>query len=103
MAIQTLDTAKLADETGNLYETVAVLSKRARQLASKTKAELDQRLSYFEDLSLDPAEELRSNDEQLRISLEYERQAKPTRASVDEMRDGELYFRNPATAEGDGA
>ena len=99
MALKTLDTTRLADETGNLYETVAVLSKRARQLASKTKAELDQRLSYFEDLSLDPTEELRSNEEQLRISLEYERQPKPTRASIDEMQNGELYFRNPAPGE----
>ena len=74
MAIQTLDTAKLAAATGNLYETVSVISKRARQLSSKTKAELDGRLSYFEDLSLDPAEEMRSNEDQLRISLEYERQ-----------------------------
>ena len=100
MAIQTLDTARLADETGNLYETVSVLSKRARQLASKTKAELDQRLSYFEDLSLDPAEEMRSNEDQLRISLEYERQPKPTRAAVEEIQEGELYFRNPNTGEG---
>ena len=102
MAIRTLDTTKLADETGNLYETVTVLSKRARQLASKTKAELDQRLSYFEDLSLDPAEEMRSNEDQLRISLEYERQPKPTRASIDEIEEGELYFRRTATGEGDG-
>ena len=102
MAIKTLDTSKLADETGNLYETVAVLSKRARQLSSKTKAELDQRLSYFEDLSLDPAEELRSNEDQLRISLEYERQPKPSRAAVDEMQDGELYFRNPTQTDDGG-
>ena len=100
MAIQTLDTAKLADETGNLYETVAVLSKRARQLASKTKAELDQRLSYFEGLSLAPAEELRSNEDQLRVSLEYERQPKPTRAAIDEILEGELYFRNPTSGDG---
>lgn len=103
MAIKTLDTTKLAGETGNLYETVVVLSKRARQLSAKTKAELDQRLSYFEDLSLDPAEELRSNEDQLRISLEYERQPKPSRASVDELVEGELYFRNPTAAEEDGA
>lgn len=103
MAIQTLDTAKLAEETGNLYETVAVLSKRARQLSAKTKAELDQRLSYFEDLSLDPAEELRSNEDQLRISLEYERQPKPSRAAIEELQEGELYFRNPTTAENGGA
>ena len=99
MAIQTLDTAQLAAETGNLYETVSVLSKRARQLASKTKAELDGRLSYFEDLSLDPAEEMRSNEDQLRISLEYERQPKPTRAAIEEIQDGELYFRNPNVGE----
>ena len=99
MAIKTLDTAKLAAETGNLYETVAVLSKRARQLSAKTKAELDQRLSYFEDLSLDPAEEMRSNEDQLRISLEYERQPKPSRAAIDEIEEGELYFRNPTAAE----
>ena len=99
MAIQTLDTAKLADETGNLYETVSVISKRARQLASKTKAELDQRLSYFEDLSLDPAEEMRSNEDQMRISLEYERQPKPTRAAIEEIQEGELYFRNPNTGQ----
>lgn len=103
MAIKTLDTAKLAEATGNLYETVAVLSKRARQLSAKTKAELDQRLSYFEDLSLDPAEELRSNEDQLRISLEYERQPKPSRAAIDELENDELYFRNPTAAEGDGA
>ncbi|PAP76035.1 DNA-directed RNA polymerase subunit omega [Rubrivirga marina] len=103
MAIQTLDTAKMAEATGNLYETVAVLSKRARQLSAKTKAELDQRLSYFEDLSLDPAEELRSNEDQLRISLEYERQPKPSRAAIEELEQDELYFRNPTAAEGDGA
>lgn len=102
MAIQTLDTARLASETGNLYETVVVISKRARQISSKTKGELDQRLSYFEDLSLDPAEELRSNEDQLRISLEYERKPKPTRAAVDEIVSGELYFRNPAASEENG-
>ena len=103
MAIQTLDTTKLAAETGNLYETVTVISKRARQLSAKTKDELDQRLSYFEDLSLDPAEELRSNEDQLRISLEYERQPKPSRAAVDELQEGELYFRNPTASEEEGA
>ena len=101
MAIQTLDTAQLAAETGNLYETVSVLSKRARQLASKTKAELDGRLSYFEDLSLDPAEEMRSNEDQLRISLEYEKRPKSPDMAVDEFESGELYFRNPTRTDND--
>lgn len=97
MPIQTLDTTALADETGNLYETVAVLSKRARQLAAKTKSELDQKLSVFEDLGLDPAEEIRSNDEQLRISLDYERKPKASAEAIQELKEGGLYFRNPET------
>lgn len=99
MPIRTLDTNALADETGNLYESVVVLSKRARQVASKTKAELEQKLSYFEDLSLDPAEELRSNEDQLRISLEYERKQKAPDTSIEELEEGQLYFRNPTANE----
>lgn len=96
MAIKTLDTTKLADETGNLYETVAVLARRANQISSKVKQELDQKLVYFEDLSLDPAEEMRSNEDQLKISLEYERKPKAGAVAIDEIESGELYFRNPS-------
>ena len=101
MAIKTLDTTQLAAATGNLYESVAVLSKRARQVAAKEKVELDQKLSYFEDLSLDPAEELRSNEDQLRISLEYERRQKAPAVSIDEFQTDALYFRNPTASESD--
>ena len=95
MAIKTLDTTNLAAQTGNLYETVSILSKRSRQLSAKTKAELDQKLSFYEEISLDPAEELRSNEDQLRISLEYERKPKPEAVAIQELEEGELYFRNP--------
>ena len=95
MAIKTLDTTGLAAQTGNLYETVSILSTRSRQLSAKTKAELEQKLSFFEEISLDPAEELRSNEDQLRISLEYERKEKPEAVAINELEEGELYFRNP--------
>ena len=93
MAIKTLDTTKLAAETGNLYETVAVLARRAQQISAKTKEELDSKLVYFEDLSLDPAEEMRSNEDQLRISLEHERRPKAPAIAIEEIETGELYFR----------
>ncbi len=99
MAIKTLDTTKLAAETGNIYETVAVLSRRAQQLSAKTKQELDAKLVYFEDLSMDPADEIRSNEDQLRISLEYERRPKAPAAAIEEMETGQLYFRNPAPSD----
>ena len=99
--IQTLDTTRLAEETGNLYESVVILSKRARQAASRTKAELDQKLSYFDELSLEPAEEIRTNEDQLRISLEYERKPKSGAVAIEEFQSGEIYHRAPA-AEPDG-
>jgi DNA-directed RNA polymerase subunit K/omega len=93
--IQTLDIAQLADETNNLYETVVVLSRRARQVAARQKAELDQKLSYFDDLSLiEPAEDLRANEDQLKISLEYERKPKSGAIAIEELRKGEIYYRN---------
>ena len=94
--IQTLDTTRLAEETGNLYESVVILSKRARQVASRTKAELDQKLSYFDELSLEPAEEIRTNEDQLRISLEYERKPKAGAVAIEEFESGEIYHRAPA-------
>ena len=97
--IQTIDTARLAAETGNLYESVVILSKRARQAAARTKAELDQKLSYFDELSLEPAEEIRTNEDQLRISLEYERKPKSGAVAIEEFFNDEIYHRTPA---GDG-
>ena len=102
MAIQTLNTAKLAEETGNLYESLTILSKRARQVAMRTKDELDQKLSVYEDLTMDPAEELRSNEDQYRISLEYEKKDKAPKTAVDEFLGDRLYYRNPTAEEGEG-
>ena len=95
MAIKTIDTAELAEKVGNLYEATVILSKRARQVATHTKAELDTKLSYFVDFGLEPADELRPNDDQLRISLEYEKRDKPTQVAIEEMLDDEIYYRNP--------
>jgi len=93
--IQTLDVEQLASETGNLYEAVVILSRRARQVAARQKAELEQKLSYFDDLSLlEPAEDLRVNEDQLKISLEYERKPKPGAIAVEELKSGEIYYRN---------
>lgn len=95
--IQTRDTTTIAEKTGNIYESVVVLSRRARQISNHTKAELDQQLSYFDDLTLiEPGDELRSNDDQLKISLEYERRPKAVALSIDEMENDQVYFRHSA-------
>ena len=98
MAIQTRDMDVLANQTGNIYETVAILAKRARQLSSTQKAELDEKLAYFEGFEPD-LEDPRFQEEQARVSLEYETRPKPTEIAIDEMLDGEIYFRDPSAEE----
>ncbi|MFT4604080.1 MAG: hypothetical protein ACI9W4_000800 [Rhodothermales bacterium] len=96
MSIKTVDVDKLAAATGNMYETVAILSKRARQVAMHTKAELDEKLAYFEGFDQE-LEDPRFQEEQSRISLEYEKRPEPTEAAIDQFLNGEIYFREPAS------
>jgi len=96
MPIKTVDVDTLVDHTGNLFETVAILSKRSRQVAIKMKSELDTRLAYFE--GFDPElEDPQFQEEQRRISMEHEVKSKPTEVAIEEMFNSEVYFRDPAT------
>jgi len=94
MAIKTIDVDALVEQTGNLFETVAILSKRSRQVASKMKADLDNKLAYFEGFEPE-LEDPRFQEEQKRISIEHELMPEPTELAIDEMFKGEIYFRNP--------
>lgn len=93
--IETLDITNLAEMTGNIYETVVITSRRARQLASRTKEDLDSQLAYYDDLGLvEPAEELRTNEDQLKISLEFERRPKSGALALEELQSDQVYYRN---------
>lgn len=98
MAIKTLDINLLASQTGNVYETVAILAKRSRQVSTNMKAELDDKLSYFEGFEAE-LEDPRFQEEQARISVEFEKKPEPTEVAIEEMLQGEIYFRDPS-AEG---
>ena len=92
--MRTLDLDELTQQTANIYEATVILSKRGRQIASREKAELDDRLAYFEGFGSD-VENIRMQEEQARASLEFEVRPKPTEISVNEMLQGEIYFRHP--------
>ncbi|MFP4227483.1 MAG: DNA-directed RNA polymerase subunit omega [Salinivenus sp.] len=94
MAIETLDVDELAEKTGNLYETVAILSKRSRQVASDTRSELEEKLSYFEGFGPE-MEDVRMKEEQEKISLEYEKRPEPTEIAIEDFREDKLYYRKP--------
>ena len=95
MPIKTIDVDVLATQTGSIFEAVAILGKRSRQISSKMKAELDDKLSYFEGFEAE-LEDPRFQEEQSRISLEYELKPKPTEYAIDEMLENEIYYRDPS-------
>jgi len=85
---------KFYQETGNIYETVVVLSKRANQIGHEIKVELDQKIEEFAPAT-DNLEEVFENREQIEIARFYEGLPKPTLLSVNEFLNGQIYIRNP--------
>jgi DNA-directed RNA polymerase subunit K/omega len=91
-SIITRDVDKIASQTGNLYESVVVISRRARQIAVNLKEELNNKLAEFAT-TVDNLEEVFENREQIEISKFYERMPKPTNTAIEEFQDGELNYR----------
>ena len=81
--------------TGNIYETVAILTKRANQIASEMKEELNKKIEEFATNN-DSLEEVFENREQIEIAKFYERLPKPTLIAIHEFLHDQIYFRNPA-------
>jgi DNA-directed RNA polymerase subunit K/omega len=85
----------LTQETGNIYETVMILAKRANQISSELKEELNQKLQEFASYT-DNLEEIFENREQIEISKFYERMPKPSLIAFEELKENEIYHRNPS-------
>lgn len=92
---QTRNVMELCKETGNVYESVAIIAKRSNQIAAEMKEELSKKLQEF-GTSSDNLEEVFENDEQIQISRYYERLPKPTLIATQEFLDEKIYYRNPA-------
>ncbi len=94
-SIITRDTDKIAEKTGNLYESVSIISKRARQISSKVKEELNNKLAEFAS-GVDNLEEVFENREQIEISKFYERMPKAGSMAIDEFLEDGTYsaYRN---------
>jgi DNA-directed RNA polymerase subunit K/omega len=98
MPIKTVNVDALTKDAGSIFEAVVILGKRSRQISARVKAELDDKLSYFEGFESE-LEDPRFQEEQGRISLEYEVKPKPTELAIREMLNGEIYFRDPSADE----
>jgi DNA-directed RNA polymerase subunit K/omega len=91
----TRDLRKMDTETGNVYESVAIISKRANQISAELKEELTGKLNEFASHT-DNLEEVFENREQIESSKFYERLPKPVNIAIQEFTDGKVYHRNPA-------
>lgn len=94
----TRDVKYIAEPTGNLYESVVVLYKRANQIAAAEKKEISRKLEEFKN-ERDSMDEVFENKEQIEISKYFERQPKPDLVAIGEFESDELYYRKAHTDE----
>ena len=88
----TRDIKYLAAPTGNIYESVVIIYKRANQIALAEKKELNKKLEDFKN-DRDSMDEVFENREQIEISKFYERQPKPVLIAISEFENNELTYR----------
>ncbi|MBN2669108.1 MAG: DNA-directed RNA polymerase subunit omega [Bacteroidales bacterium] len=89
----TRDLTDFDKETGNIYESLVIASKRANQISLELKEELKQKLEEFASYS-DNLEEIFENREQIEISKFYEKLPKPTLIALQEFIENRIKFRN---------
>ena len=84
----------LCQDTGNIYESVAIIAKRANQISVQIKEDLSKKLAEFASYN-DSLEEVFENREQIEISRYYEKLPKPTLLATQEFVDDQVYWRDP--------
>ena len=91
----TRNTALFSNMTDNIYETVAMLTKRANQISIEEKRELHKKIEEFAGTN-DAMDEYYENREQIEVVRRFEKMPKPVLVATEEYLEGKLYYRNPA-------
>ena len=89
---ETRNVVDIKNKTGNLYESIAIIAKRANQINIVIKEELHSKLEEFASHT-DSLEEIHENKEQIEISKAYERMPNPALLATQEFMDDKIYFR----------
>ena len=85
----------LCEDTGNIYMSVAIISKRANQISLQIKDDLSKKLAEFASYN-DSLEEVFENREQIEISRYYEKLPKPSLLATQEFVENKIYWRDPS-------
>lgn len=94
--VETRNLVDLKEKTGNIYESIAIVAKRANQINISLKEELHNKLEEFATHT-DSLEEVHENKEQIEISKAYERMPNPSLLATQEFMDDKIYFRKNET------
>lgn len=94
LTTETYNRNKIEEATGNMYESIVIMGKRAEQINQEMKTELIQKLDEFAS-NTDSLEEIFENREQIEVSKFYERLPKATSIAITEWLSGDIYYRNP--------
>jgi len=97
-SIITRDILRFNAQTGNIYESVSIMSKRANQISTELKEELTSKLQEFGSNN-DNLEEIFENREQIEVSKFYEKLPKPALIAIQEYLDEKIYFKSPIKTE----
>ena len=90
--VETRDLVELKGKTGNVYESIAIIGKRANQINISLKEELHNKLEEFASHT-DSLEEVHENKEQIEISKAYEKMPNPALLATQEFLEDKIYFR----------
>lgn len=96
--IETRDLNELKSKTGNIYESIAIIAKRANQINISVKEELHNKLDEFASHT-DSLEEIHENKEQIEISRAYEKMPNPSILATSEFMEGKVYYRKNEDAD----
>ncbi len=89
---ETKNLTDIKNKTGNLYESIAIIAKRANQINISLKEELHNKLEEFASHT-DSLEEIHENKEQIEISRAYERMPNPSLLATQEFMEDKIYHR----------
>lgn len=91
---KTKDLRQFDKETGNYYKSIAIMSKRADQIAADLKQEFLESSQQYAT-NVDTMDEVYENREQMELSRFYEQLPKPTQLSLYEFEHDQVYFKDP--------
>lgn len=94
----TRDIDKLEEMSGNIYQSVMIIAKRANQISVEMKDELSKKLEEFSSYT-ESLEEIFENREQIEVSKYYERLPKPVAIALQEYIENKLYYKIPEQVE----